>query len=144
MRSVLERYVLRVVVFLLANVHLRAYSITACVYNLKSYSPLFSLSLSLSLSLFLSISFPPLSPFLHPHQAIPQWANTHTLTSFMLDQEAALEANCINVAEIFPPEQLLKDIDLARIFKFKRKRFFQRSSSAHWNSPLYKKNRFEI
>jgi hypothetical protein len=62
----------------------------------------------------------------------------------MFDQEAALEANCIDIAKIFPPEQLLKDIDLARIFKFKRKRFFQRSSSAHWNSPLYKKNRFEI
>ena len=76
-------------------------------------------------------------------QTIPAWAESRALACVMLDQEAALETNGIDINEIFPPDQLLQDINLSKIFRLKRRRFYHRSSSAHWNSPLYKKSRVE-
>lgn len=74
-------------------------------------------------------------------QTLPLWALPDSLNMMMKNQEEDLKCNRVNIAEIFPPEQLLRDPDLARIFRNKRQRFYQRSSSAQWNSPMIKKSR---
>ncbi len=59
----------------------------------------------------------------------------------MKSQEDDLQHDRVDITAIFPPEQLLRDPDLGKIFRKKRQRFYERSSSAHWNSPMYKKSR---
>lgn len=71
-------------------------------------------------------------------QAIPLWARQDQLTKAMEHQMEALQKHEISISEIFPPDQLLKKCDLNRIFKLKRRRFFERSSSACWSSPMIK------
>lgn len=78
-----------------------------------------------------------------PKKPIPTWACPPVLNSWMKQQENDIDSRVIDITKIFPPEQLLKDPDLSRIFKRKRKRFYVRSSSAHWDSPLLKKSKTE-
>ncbi len=78
-----------------------------------------------------------------PRKPVPVWAHPHILNKWMLLQEERLNNQVIKVSQIFPPEQLLKVPDLGRIFKVKRRRFYHRSSSAQWDSPLLKKTRKE-
>ena len=76
-----------------------------------------------------------------PKKVIPVWAHPAVLSNLMKNQEDRVDHQALDITKIFPPEELLQDPDLARIFKLKRKRFYQRSSSAHWDSPLMKRSR---
>jgi len=49
-----------------------------------------------------------------------------------------MKSKKLNVSDIFPPKELLVDCNLNKIFRFKRKRFYQRTSSAIWSSPMIK------
>jgi hypothetical protein len=71
-----------------------------------------------------------------PKKPIPSWAVTAQLKAIMILQEEKVYDRSINPCNIFPSTELLKDVDLARIFKQKRKRFYHRSSSARWDSPV--------
>lgn len=72
---------------------------------------------------------------------MPLWVQPKYLDDIVASQEKALAQNEVDLYKIFPPEELLEECDLAKMFKFKRKRFFQRSSSALWTSPLIKRNK---
>ena len=109
------------------------------VFSVCVLSP-HSLSLSLFLCNSLCLSFLCLI-FLSFFQKVPKWAASASVFQLMREQEKNLESRRVNVDGIFPPEQLLCEPDLARIFKEKRRRFFKRSSSAHWVSPILKKPR---
>ena len=76
-----------------------------------------------------------------PKRPIPDWAQPTVLSKHVALQEARVASQVVDIAKIFPPEQLLKTPDLARIFSRKRQRFFVRSSSAHWKSPMLKKTK---
>lgn len=73
-----------------------------------------------------------------PKKTIPPWAHPSELNGWMHSQEKKVDSRAISIRKIFPPSELLLAPDLARIFKLKRKRFYQRSSSARWDSPLMK------
>ncbi len=75
-----------------------------------------------------------------PKKPVPMWAHPHILNNWMVLQE---DHQKFDVAQIFPPDQLLQMPDLAKIFKVKRRRFYHRSSSAQWDSPMLKKSRHE-
>ena len=75
-----------------------------------------------------------------PKKSIPAWAKMDYLRLLMSCQEEGRVKPCL----IFPAVELMREVDLARIFKVKHKRFFHRSSSAKWDSPaLLKKGKFE-
>ena len=76
-----------------------------------------------------------------PKKTIPPWAHPTELGKLMHSQEKKVNSRAISIRKIFPPGELLLAPDLARIFKHKRKRFYQRSSSARWDSPMMKKSR---
>ena len=76
-----------------------------------------------------------------PKKQVPVWAHSTPLRHVVLKQEEMVVNKDLDPCNIFPPTELLKGVDLARIFKQKRKRFYQRSSSAHWTSPLLKRGR---
>ncbi|XP_064396891.1 inner centromere protein-like isoform X2 [Halichondria panicea] len=76
-----------------------------------------------------------------PKKELPMWAHPDALNAMMQSQEDDMNRNRVDIAKIFPPEQLLRDPNLGKIFRRKRQRFYQRTSSAHWNSPILKKNR---
>ena len=78
-----------------------------------------------------------------PRKQIPAWAQPQFLNTWVQNQEEEVRRNMIDVTQVFPPEELLREPDLARIFRKKRKRFFDRTSSAHWTSPMLKKSRSE-
>lgn len=78
-----------------------------------------------------------LSNYLYPLQDIPLWADSKHLEETMSHQLEAIDRKELSIHKIFPPEELLKSCDLNKIFKFKRKRFLKRTSSALWNSPSY-------
>ena len=77
----------------------------------------------------------------NPKKQVPLWVHPSVLNKCIVAQEAALSNHAIDLKKIFPPEDLLKTPDLAKMFARKRKRFFTRSSSAHWNSPMIKKTK---
>ena len=74
-----------------------------------------------------------------PKKPIPTWALPSQLNTIMLRQEEKIYDSSVDPCRIFPSAELLKDVDLARIFKQKRKRFYHRSSSARWDSPILSK-----
>ena len=74
-----------------------------------------------------------------PKKLIPAWAKADLLRAIMTSQEEGVFTASVDPCLIFPPEDLLQEVDLARIFKVKRRRFFHRSSSAQWDSPLMMK-----
>ena len=76
-----------------------------------------------------------------PKKVIPPWAHPTELGKLMQSQENKVDSRVLNIQKIFPPDELLLAPDLARIFKHKRKRFYHRSSSARWDSPMLKKSR---
>ena len=81
-----------------------------------------------------------------PKKPIPVWAKSDELRALMALQEEDIYSGATDPCLIFPAVELMKDVDLARIFKQKKRRFFHRSSSAHWDSsPLVpsKKGRFD-
>ena len=78
-----------------------------------------------------------------PRKQIPTWAQSQFLNTWIQSQEEEMGRNMIDIARLFPPEELLREPDLARIFRKKRKRFFDRTSSAQWTSPMLKKSRAE-
>ena len=79
-----------------------------------------------------------------PKKPIPVWANPSHLKPIVQQQEERVSDRRLDPCDIFPPNELLKDVDLARIFKHKRRRFYHRSSSARWDSPiLVKKGRMD-
>ena len=67
-----------------------------------------------------------------PKKAVPLWAASENISKAMRIQ------NDDTAQSIFPPEELLKSPDLAKIFPKLRKRFFKRTSSAQWTSPMLK------
>lgn len=68
-------------------------------------------------------------------QEIPQWAQPDQVEKAMENQLEAINKKEIVIQKIFPPEQLLKQCQLAKIFKTKKRRFINRTSSALW-SPM--------
>ena len=80
-----------------------------------------------------------------PKKPIPPWAKGDKLRVIMAAQEEGVYCGSVNPSLIFPLVELMKDVNLAQIFKVKRKRFFHRSSSAKWDSPvlLSKKGKFD-
>ena len=79
-----------------------------------------------------------------PKKPIPTWAATAKLRDTMFSQEARVQDCTIDPCDIFPSIELLRGVDLARIFKLKRKRFYHRSSSGRWDSPvLLKKGKID-
>ena len=70
-----------------------------------------------------------------PKKPIPPWAKSDQLRLFMASQEDGINSGLVNPSLIFPPADLMPEVDLARIFRQKKKRFFQRSSSANWDTP---------
>lgn len=76
-----------------------------------------------------------------PRKQIPAWAQPQFLNTWIQSQEEEVRRNMIDITHLFPPEELLKEPDLAKIFRKKRKRFFDRTSSAQWTSPMLKKSR---
>ena len=79
----------------------------------------------------------------HPKKPIPAWAASAKLKSAMVSQEERVHSASVDPGDIFPATELLVEVDLARIFKLKRKRFYHRSSSAQWDSPgVLKKGKF--
>lgn len=79
-----------------------------------------------------------------PKKPIPSWATTSKLRTIMVLQEEHVYNGSLDFSDVFPPKELLMEVDLARIFKMKRKRFYHRSSSAQWDSPvLLKRGRID-
>ena len=76
-----------------------------------------------------------------PKKKVPKWAASTSVNRVMSDQESRVKQHPDISDRIFPPEELLLNPDLSNMFKKKRKRFYERSSSAHWTSPLIKKTR---
>lgn len=76
-----------------------------------------------------------------PKKRVPKWAAPTLVNRVMNDQESRVKRHPEISDRIFPPEELLVDPDLSNMFKKKRKRFYVRSSSAHWTSPLMKRSR---
>ena len=76
-----------------------------------------------------------------PKKKVPLWAAPAALTRTMQEQESYVRKHAYITDNLFPPEELLMSPDLSVIFNKKRKRFYQRSSSAHWTSPLIKRKR---
>ena len=68
-----------------------------------------------------------------PRKRVPYWAQGAALKSALLQQEEA-QRMFEELASGFVPHAP----DLEKIFTKKRKRFYQRTSSAHWNSPPLK------
>ena len=75
-----------------------------------------------------------------PKKKVPVWAAPAAINQVMKEQDMLVHRDGSIPDHIFPPEELLLTPDLAVIFKKKRKRFYVRSSSAHWNSPLIKRS----
>ena len=73
-----------------------------------------------------------------PKKRVPKWAASTSVNRVMSDQESRVKQNPEISDRIFPPEELLLHPDLSNVFNKKRKRFYVRSSSAHWTSPLIK------
>ena len=71
-----------------------------------------------------------------PKKPIPPWAKGDKLRVIMAAQEEGDYCGTVNPSLIIPLVELMKDVNLAQIFKVKRKRFFHRSSSAKWDSPV--------
>ena len=81
----------------------------------------------------------------NPKKPIPSWAATTQLRPYMISQEESVYARIVDPSAIFPSAELLREVDLSRIFKMKRKRFFHRTSSARWDSPvLLKKGKISV
>ena len=76
-----------------------------------------------------------------PKKKVPKWAASGAVNRVMSDQESRVQRHPEIPDHIFTPEELLVAPDLSNMFKKKRKRFFVRSSSAHWTSPLIKRSR---
>lgn len=74
-----------------------------------------------------------------PKKTVPMWAAPSNLHRIMAEQECL--ATQRTVERIFPPEELLLTPDLSKIFHRTKKRFFKRTSSAQWTSPILKKSR---
>ena len=70
-----------------------------------------------------------------PKKPIPSWAKTEQLRPLVSVQEGRVISGLLNPSLIFPPVELMQEVDLARIFRLKKKRFYHRSSSANWDSP---------
>ena len=79
-----------------------------------------------------------------PKKPIPVWAITSQLKAIMICQEEKVYNHSVDPCDIFPSKELLGDVDLARIFKQKRKRFYHRSSSACWDPCLLKKGKIGL
>ena len=77
----------------------------------------------------------------NPKKPIPAWAATAKLKTTMKSQEECVRNSSVDPNTIFPATELLVEVNLAQIFKVKRKRFYHRSSSAHWQSPILVKKR---
>ena len=77
-----------------------------------------------------------------PKKAVPMWAVPQNINKTVAEQEyRLLRDKDFDVDQLFPPEELLVMPDLDRIFRHhKKKRFYKRTSSAQWNSPILKKN----
>ena len=73
-----------------------------------------------------------------PKKKVPKWAASTSVNRVMSDQERHVVQHPEISERIFPPEELLLNPDLSNMFNKKRKRFYVRSSSAHWTSPLIK------
>ena len=73
-----------------------------------------------------------------PKKKVPKWAASTSVNRVMSDQERHVVQHPEISDRIFPPEELLLNPDLSNMFNKKRKRFYVRSSSAHWTSPLIK------
>lgn len=70
------------------------------------------------------------------------WAAPANLNRLLSEQELVISHdNDFDVEKIFPPDELLQMPDLQRIFRRSKKRFFKRTSSAQWTSPMLKKSR---
>ncbi len=63
------------------------------------------------------------------------WAAPENLFRALQQQESGK----ISVDDIFPPEELLQPPNLEKIFPKVRRRFFKRTSSTQWTSPMLKK-----
>jgi inner centromere protein len=68
-----------------------------------------------------------------PRKKVPYWAQGAALKSALLQQDAPRRV-FEELASGFVPHAP----DLEKIFTKKRKRFYQRTSSAHWSSPPIK------
>ena len=71
----------------------------------------------------------------NPRKPIPLWAqDNHLVSSIARQEERSLNASLA----IFNREA--DPVNLGRIFKNKKQRFFKRTSSAQWASPPIKRN----
>ena len=69
---------------------------------------------------------------------IPTWARPQQLKLAMLEQES----KNWDIESIFPPPQL--PIDLVKIFRRKRTRYHQRTSSVNWDTPPKSKKKYYV
>jgi hypothetical protein len=65
-----------------------------------------------------------------PSKPVPDWAKEPELSKKAIEQAM----NCINYTKMFR-ETSKAEINLEDIFKFKRRKFTERSSSANWTTP---------
>lgn len=72
-----------------------------------------------------------------PKKAVPMWAAPINLLETIKKQETDDALSTAN--DVFPPEELLQSPNLAKIFPQIKRRFFKRTSSAQWSSPMLKK-----
>ena len=63
-----------------------------------------------------------------PRKIVPSWAQGAALKAALLNQIAPRRLFEAETGPYYPP-------DLHKIFEKKRKRFYQRTSSAHWDTP---------
>ena len=76
-----------------------------------------------------------------PSKPVPQWAAHNNIKQVMKEQEYFVNHGLLDVEKIFSPEELLLEPELANIFGHVKRRFFKRTSSACWTSPMLKKSK---
>lgn len=77
-----------------------------------------------------------------PKKTVPMWAAPMNLNSIISEQEHLVSRDDeFDVDKIFPPNELLQPPKLEKIFRRAKRRFFKRTSSAQWTSPMLKKTR---
>lgn len=77
-----------------------------------------------------------------PKKVVPVWAAPSNLHKIVTEQEYHLSHNRdFDIEKVFPPEELLNSPDLDKIFRHRKKKFYKRTSSAQWSSPILKRTR---